>query len=44
MKQPDDIHLSRAEGEALIERVKANTLSEGDRQVVVKLIELWFWL
>lgn len=44
MKQPDDVKLSRDEGDALIERVKANTLTEADRRVVVKLIELWFWL
>jgi hypothetical protein len=44
MKRPEEVNLSRAEGEALIERVKANTLSEEDRRVVVKLIELWFWL
>lgn len=44
MKRPEDIKLSRAEGEALIERVKTNTLTEDDRRVVVKLIELWFWL
>ena len=44
MKRPEDVKLSRAEGDALIERVKANTLTEDDRRVVVKLIELWFWL
>jgi hypothetical protein len=44
MKRPDDVNLSRAEGDALIERVKSNRLTEEDRCVVVKLIELWFWL
>ena len=44
MKRPNDVKLSRTEGDALIERVKANTLTEADRRVVVKLIELWFWL
>jgi transposase len=44
MKRPEDVKLSREEGHALIERVKTNTLNEEDRRVVVKLIELWFWL
>ena len=44
MKRPDEVKLSREEGDALIERVKANTLTEADRQVLVKLIRLWFWL
>jgi hypothetical protein len=44
MKRPADVKLSREEGEALIARVKANELSEEDRRIMVKLIELWFWL
>ena len=44
MKPPEEVKLSREEGEELIERVKANTLTEADRQVLVKLIRLWFWL
>jgi len=44
MKRPDDIKLSREDGEALITRLKANELSREDRRVLVKLIELYFWL
>lgn len=44
MKQPEEVKLSREEGDALIERVKASGLSEDDRRIVVKLIELWFWM
>jgi hypothetical protein len=44
MKRPEEVKLSQEEGEALIERVKANRLSEADQRVLVKLIQLYFWL
>lgn len=44
MKQPEDVQLSRAEGEALIERIERNTLSADDRQLLVKLVTFYFWL
>lgn len=44
MKQPEEVKLSREEGDALIERIEASGLSEDDRRLVVKLIELWFWM
>ena len=45
MKRPEEVQLSREEGEALISRVEAaDQLSTEDRRVLVKLIELWFWL
>jgi transposase len=44
MKQPEDVRLSRAEGEALIERIERNALSAEDRQVLVKVLTFYFWL
>src|SRR4029450_7312398 len=44
MKQPEDVQLSREEGEALIERIERNTLSADDRQLLVKLVTCYFWL
>ena len=44
MKQPEDVQLSRAEGEALIERIERNTLSADDRQLLVKVLTFYFWL
>jgi hypothetical protein len=40
---PDDVKLSREEGDALIERLQANTLTGDDRQRLVKLIRIYFW-
>ena len=34
MKQPEDVHLSREEGEALLARLEANTLTAEDRRVL----------
>jgi hypothetical protein len=44
MKQPEDVHLSREEGEALIGRLEHNALSAEDRQLLVKLLTFYFWL
>src|ERR671914_1046726 len=44
MKPPEEVKLSREDGEALIERVKASNLASGDQGLVVKLIEVYFWL
>ena len=44
MKRPEEVKLSREEGEALIERLEADALSADDRRLLVKLIELYFWL
>jgi len=44
MKQPEDVRLSREEGEALIERIERNTLSAEDRQLLVKVLTFYFWL
>ena len=40
---PDTVKLSREEGDALIERLQANTVTSDDRQLLVKLIQLYFW-
>src|SRR5215475_4009249 len=44
MKQPEDVRLSREEGEALIERIERNALSAEDRRLLVKLLTFYFWL
>src|SRR3954452_23729607 len=44
MKQPEDVQLSRAEGEALIERIERNALSAEDRRVLGKVLTFYFWL
>src|SRR5258706_8055838 len=44
MKQPEDVQLSREDGEALIERIEQNTLSAEDRRVLVKVLTFYFWL
>ena len=44
MKHPEEVKLSQEEGEALIERVQVNRLTESDQRVLVKLIRLYFWL
>jgi transposase len=43
-KPPDEVKLSQEEGEALIERLETDRLSADDRQLLVKLIQLYFWL
>jgi hypothetical protein len=44
MKQPEDVHLSREEGEALLTRLEANTLTAEDRRVLGKVLTFYFWL
>lgn len=44
MKQPEDVQLSREEGEALIARIERNALSAEDRRLLVKLLTFYFWL
>jgi hypothetical protein len=44
MKQPEDVQLSRAEGEALIDRIERNALSAEDRRLLVKILTFYFWL
>jgi transposase len=44
MKPPEEVRLSREEGEALIERIKASNLRSEDQGLLVKLIQVYFWL
>jgi transposase len=44
MKQPEDVHLSREDGEALLARLEANTLTAEDRRVLGKVLTFYFWL
>jgi len=42
MKQPEDVRLSREEGEALIERIERDALSAADRRILVKILTFYF--
>jgi len=44
MKQPEEVHLSREEGEALLARLEANTLTDEDRRVLGRVLTFYFWL
>src|SRR5882724_13305480 len=44
MKRPEEVTLSREQGEALIERIERNALSVEDRRVLVKVLTFYFWL
>src|SRR5215472_16878294 len=44
MKRPDEVNLSREEGEALIERIEGNALTAEDRNVLVQVLRVYLWL
>jgi len=44
MQRPEDVSLSREEGEALLTRLESNTLTAEDRQVLGKVLTFYFWL
>jgi hypothetical protein len=44
MKRPEEVTLSREEGEALIERLHRDALTAEDRRVLVKVLTFYFWL
>jgi hypothetical protein len=44
MKRPDEIKLSQADGEVLIERLEGDALTVDDRRVLVQVLRLHFWL
>jgi hypothetical protein len=44
MRPPEEVKLSREDGEALIERIKASHLASDDQGLLVKLIRVYFWL
>jgi hypothetical protein len=44
MKQPEDVQLSREDGDALLARLEANALTANDRRVLGKVLTSYFWL
>src|SRR5512147_2428024 len=44
IKRPEDVQLSREEGEALLERLERNALTAEDRRVLGKVLTFYFWL
>jgi len=44
MKQPEEVQLSREDGEALLARLEANMLTTEDRRVLGKVLTYYFWL
>jgi hypothetical protein len=44
MKRPEDVTLSREEGEALLERLERDALTAEDRRVLAKALTFYFWL
>ena len=44
MERPEDVHLSRQDGEALIERLHRDALTAQDRRVLEQVLRWYFWL
>lgn len=44
MKAPEDLHLSPEQGESLIERLEHDACPPEDRQILVHMLRLYFWL
>jgi len=44
MKRPEDVTLSREDGEALLARLEADALTAEDRRVLGKVLTFYFWL
>src|SRR3989442_12505248 len=44
MQRPEEVTLSREEGEALITRLERDALTAADRRVLVKVLTFYFWL
>ncbi len=44
MKRPEDVTLSREDGEALITRLERDALTAEDRRVRVKVLTFYCWL
>ncbi len=44
MKAPKDLNLSPEEGESLIERLERDACTPEDRQMLVQVLRLYFWL
>src|SRR5713101_4948002 len=44
MKCPEEVHLSREDGEALRQRLAGDTLTATDRRVLDLVLQWYFWL
>ena len=44
MEQPDEVHLSRQDGEALLKRLQGDALTAQDRHVLEQVLQWYFWL
>jgi hypothetical protein len=44
MKAPEDLYLSTEQGDALIERLEHDRCTPEDRQILVQVLRLYFWL
>jgi transposase len=44
MERPDEVNLSRQDGEALIERLQGDALTAQDRRVLEQVLRWYFWL
>src|SRR5918911_4501132 len=44
MERPDEVHLSRQDGEALIKRLQDDALTAQDRRVLAQVLRWYFWL
>jgi hypothetical protein len=44
MERPDEVHLSRQDGEALLKRLQGDALTTQDRRVLAQVLQWYFWL
>jgi hypothetical protein len=44
MERPDEVNVSRQDGEALIERLHRDALTAQDRRVLEQVLRWYFWL
>lgn len=44
MEQPDEVNLSRQDGEALLKRLQRDALTAQDRRVLEQVLQWYFWL
>src|SRR5919201_4559504 len=44
MERPDEVDLSRQDGEALIKRLQGDALTAQDRRVLEQVLRWYFWL
>lgn len=44
MERPDEVNLSRQDGEALIKRLQDDALTAQDRRVLAQVLRWYFWL